>query len=297
MDFPISLFTACAPWLPLAELAPRAAAAGCAGLDLACKATRFDPARAPGCDNNPAVVPLAELPAQAPGIARLLAAHGLACPVLAGYAGVDDFAAARALALGARALGAPLVRLWTPAPAAGRVREQVAGLRAAWSGLAEIAAGEECRFVMETHEGTLATGASACLRLIDGLDPARVGVILDVANTVRDGTEALPVAIELLGPYLAHVHVKDVWVRTDGTLWNGLTTGFAPLGEGNLRWPAIIAALAAGGYRGWLALENFTGIERGPRRIGEDAAWLREQMARARTAQAAPAPAAAGGAR
>jgi sugar phosphate isomerase/epimerase len=279
MRHPMSLFTACAPWLPIDELAPLAAAAGYTGLDLACKPHRFDSARQPGFwDNNAAVLDLDRLELLVPAFVRVLNDWRLQCPVLAGYAPISDTVSARRLASAARQLNAPLVRLWVPRPERGRIARQLPEARAAWQELARIAEGEGVRFVLETHDGTLATGASAAMRLLDGLDPQRVGVIYDVANTVREGSEPLETAIELLGPYLAHVHVKDVWHRTGGTGWDGTATGFAPLGQGTLRWPTILGTLAAAGYHGWLAIENFTWLDHGPSRIAQDASWLRDMM-------------------
>jgi len=279
MRLPISLFTACTPWLPLDELAPLAAASGCTGLDLACKPHRFDTARAPGFwDNNAAVLDLDRIDVLAPAAARVLSEWKLHCPVLAGYARCTDAAAARVLAKAAHILGAPRVRMWVPAPEPGRANPFLAELRAAWRELAAIGAGEGLQFVFETHDNSMATGASAGMRLLEGLDPRHVGVILDVANTVREGCEPLPLAIDLLGPYLTHVHVKDVAVRMGGTTWCGYTTGFTPLGEGWLRWPTILGILHRGGYRGWVAIENFSGLDRGPSRIADDVTWLRSQM-------------------
>jgi sugar phosphate isomerase/epimerase len=85
-------------------------------------------------------------------------------------------------------------------------------------------------------------------------------------------------AIDLLGPYLAHVHVKDV-AFAPGPGWNGQTARFAPLGDGAIHWPLCLATLRRAGYAGWLAIENFTGIERGPARILQDAHWLRAAIA------------------
>lgn len=279
MRLPISLFTACAPWLPLDELAPLAAAAGITGLDLACKPHAFDTARAPSFwENNAAVLDLDRVELLAPAAARVLADWKLGCPVLAGYAPCTDLAAARLLARTAHIVSAPRVRLWVPRPEPGRVDAQIAGLRAVWRELAAIAAGEGIQFVFETHDATLATGASAAMRLIDGLDPHHVGVILDPANTVREGSEPLALAVELLGAHLAHVHVKDLWLRGGGTGWDGHTYGFAPLGDGILRWPSILGILRRSGYRGWVAIENFTGLDRGPARVATDVEWLRTQM-------------------
>lgn len=279
MRFPISLFTACTPWLPIDELAPLVAAAGITGLDIACKPQRFDTARAPAFwDNNAAVLDLERIDLLAPAAARVLSDWKLGCPVLAGYVPCTDLVAARVLVRAAHTLSAPRIRLWVPRPEPGQVRQQIADLRVAWRELAAIAAGEGVQFVFETHDGTLATGASAAMRLLDGLDPRQVGVILDPANTVREGSEPLALAIELLGEHLAHVHVKDLWLRSGGSGWDGHTYGFAPLGDGMLRWPTILQTLRRSGYRGWIAIENFTGLDRGPARIADDVEWLRSQM-------------------
>jgi sugar phosphate isomerase/epimerase len=280
---PISLFTACAPWLPLAELIPLAAVAGYQGLDLACKPQRYDPAQAPGFwSNNAAVIDLARLDEQVDAAAELLQAHGLHCPVLASYTPSVETATVERLIAAARRLGAPLLRLWIPTPEPGRIAEQFAAERARWQTLAATA-GDLPRIVFETHDHTLCSGAQAARRLLDDLDPARVGVILDVANTLREGCEPIAVAIEVLGGFLAHVHVKNLRVLGDAAAWHGLDMAWAPLAEGNLDWRQILAALLRQGYGGWLAVENFSELEAGPSRIVEDCAWLRRCL---RSAQA-----------
>jgi sugar phosphate isomerase/epimerase len=279
MTWPLGLFTACAPWEPLPALADRAAAAGLAGLDLACKRHRFDPARPVGFwDNNAAVLDLEAIDDLAPAARETLDRRGLRCRVLCGYSVPGDLATARRLAAGARTLRAPMVRLMAPGPELGRVAAQLAYERSVWRELAAVGAAEGVRFVVELHEGTVTPSASAALRILEGLDPGHVGVILDVANLVREGNEPLPWVVEALGAYLAHVHVKDVALRSDEPGWCAAATSFVPLGRGVLRWPVCLGILRRAGYGGWLAIENFTGLERGPERITADAAWLRAQV-------------------
>jgi sugar phosphate isomerase/epimerase len=150
----------------------------------------------------------------------------------------------------------------------------VRATRDAWRGLAAIAAEHGIRFVLELHHRTITPGASSALRVLDGCDPAHVGVIYDVANTAIEGNEPMPLAIDLLGPYLAHVHIKDVAWQPAAS-WNGQDATFVPLGEGAMRWELCLAALRNAGYAGWLAIENFTELARGPERIAGDLAWLR----------------------
>jgi sugar phosphate isomerase/epimerase len=270
----VSLFTACAPWLPLVELAPVCVAAGVLGLDLAVKPHAPDPSKPRNFwDNNAAVIPLQTLDASVRAAAEVLRRHGLSCRMLCSYLQPGDLADARRLASAAKVLGAPMVRIWSPRPEAGQARDQVRAARTSWSELAAIGADHGVRFVLELHDHTITSSVSAALRLLDGLPPEQVGVILDVANIAIQGNEPLALGIDLLGPYLAHVHVKDVVFR-QGPGWNGQESVFVPLGQGTIRWPLCLKLLRESGYGGWLALENFTEVERGPPRIASDMAWL-----------------------
>jgi hypothetical protein len=56
--------------------------------------------------------------------------------------------------------------------------------------------------------------------------------------------------IRTLAGRLARVHLKD-FRRAVGTL-----AGFVPLGDGDADWPAVIAALRAVGYDGWVTPET-----------------------------------------
>lgn len=271
----LSLFTACAPWLPLSQLAPHCVSAGLQGFDLAVKSHAFDTAQPFNFwNNNAAVLPSQDLAARAAEASCILRQHGLKCRVLSSYIQPTELDEARRLAMAANSLQAPLVRIWSPRPEPGQARAQVAAAQAAWRELAAIADAYGVRFVLELHDHTITTGASGALRLLDGLDPARVGVILDIANAASEGNEPLALAVDLLGPYLAHVHVKDLAFRP-GAAWNGLESGCVELGQGTIRWPLCLRILREAGYNGWLAIENFTGMERGPERIVADAAWLR----------------------
>ena len=278
MNWPISLFTTCAPWLPLETLAPLCAAAGLSGLDLAIREHAFDPKQPFNFwNNNAAIIDLARLEELLPPAAATLRRHGLSVCMLNSYIQPGNLDDARRLAIAAVQVGAPLVRIWSPVPIPGGARAQVAEAQQQWRRLATIAAEHRVRFVLELHNHTIATGASAALRLIDGLDPFQVGVILDIANTAIEGNEPLALAVDLLGPYLAHVHVKDLAVAP-GPGWNGLDMQFAALGQGSIRWPLCLRILRQAGYAGYLSIENFTGLERGPERIAGDAAWLRAAM-------------------
>lgn len=278
MRWKVSLFTACAPWVSLDLLAPICAKAGLQGLDLAVKEQAFDPAKPINYwGNNAAGVNLANLETDLPQIQNILATTGLACPVLCSYLQASEVEKIRRLAQAAKTLGVPMVRIGIPGPRPGQVRTQVEETRAQWQVLAAIAAEYGIRFVLELHDRTITSSPSGALRILDGINPAHVGVILDIGNMAIEGNEPLAMSIELLGPYLAHVHVKDL-IFQESQNWNGVQHRFVPLGEGCIRWTECLKLLAAANYQGWLVLENFSRLERGPERIAEDLAWLHARM-------------------
>ena len=86
-------------------------------------------------------------------------------------------------------------------------------------------------------------------------------MIHDAGNMVFEGFEAYRMGLEVLGPYLAHVHLKNArWTETgardDGS--SGWAAGFAPLTAGSVDVPALFGALASVGYDGWVSFEDFS---------------------------------------
>jgi sugar phosphate isomerase/epimerase len=279
----LSVFTACTPWLPLADLVPAVAAAGYDGIEIGLRTRQFDAAKKPDFwGNNPAMLDWQSAEAEARELRRRLDAAGLACPCVGSYAEVTDLDKCATSAAVAGILGAPLVRARLPGHKSDPgFAAQFAACRSAFASLAEVAAQHGTRFAIELHDHSLCPSASAALRMLDGLDERRFSVILDVANTVAEGNEALPMVIDMLGDRLQHIHVKDVTVSTREVpyRYSRVGTAFAPLGTGVIDWPGVVACLAASGYAGWLSVENFTGIERGPERLAHDAQWVRRLSA------------------
>jgi sugar phosphate isomerase/epimerase len=116
--------------------------------------------------------------------------------------------------------------------------------------------------LVELHHETITPSASAARRLLEGLDPQHIGVIHDLGNLVIEGRENHRAAFELLGDYLAHVHVKNArWVtdgsrRDDGSLvWSH---EWAPLRDGQADVGRYLTDLSRHGYDGWVTLEDFS---------------------------------------
>lgn len=85
-------------------------------------------------------------------------------------------------------------------------------------------------------------------RFVDELGHPLVRSYLDVGNAVLMGYPEQWIAT--LGSRIRRVHLKD-FRRAVGTL-----AGFVPLGDGDVDWPAVMAALRRVGYDGWLTSET-----------------------------------------
>jgi len=276
----ISIFTACTPWYPLLDLLPRLAAAGYEGIELGVKPHVADPAKPANCwSNNHAVISVDAVEAMLPELEAGLQRHGLKLAAIASYHQAQELTAHRRLVAIARRLGAGVIRATIPGhdPQLGYAA-QLTAQRTAWRELAIIGAGEGVRFSIELHDHTLSPSASSAMRILEGLPTAGCGVILDAANTIGEGNESLPMAIDILGRHLAHVHVKQRCFRRREQPVNGsmLDMPITPLVEpGDVAWPQIATMLRQAGYAGWYSVENFTQLDRPEERLRQDAAWIK----------------------
>jgi sugar phosphate isomerase/epimerase len=271
-----SVFTASTPqWTP-AEAAVILARQGWDGVEW--RVTDQDSAPEPGFwAGNRATWPLTGLEESLPAIAKVTRAAGLEFSGIGGYVRSNDRANVRRVLAATAGLGAQRVRVTMPGVRDGHYRELFAATRDDLDWAAGVAREFDVKVLVELHHRTIAASASAALRLVDGLDPARVGVIHDVGNLVIEGQEDPLAAFELLGEYLAHVHVKNVaWQATgktdDGsTIW---TQAWATLREGQADIEAYFRALRAYGYDGWVTVEDFSTALPLEQRTSDNLAYL-----------------------
>jgi sugar phosphate isomerase/epimerase len=147
----------------------------------------------------------------------------------------------------AAAIGAPHVRVFAPA-----LGEHPEGLAIA----AAIAKEHGVALLIETAPETIAPSTAQARALVDGFPPDEVGVLYDPGNMVIEGHVDPRLAIAELGPYLRHVHVKNVsWRRENGS-WQWR---HAALDAGLLDWSAILTALREANYTGRLCLDHLGG--------------------------------------
>jgi sugar phosphate isomerase/epimerase len=271
-----SVFTASTPeWTPT-EAATRLAAQGWDGIEWRVT-DQVASDEAGFWVGNRATWPMTGLESNLDEIARITTGAGLAYSGIGGYAGCADHDNVERMLAATAQLGAERVRVAMPGPKLGSYHEHFASVRSDLEWIAGRAAAHGVQALIELHHGTVSSSASAAFRLVDGLDPAQIGVIHDLGNLVIEGQEDHSAAFEILGPYLAHVHVKNVaWVAvadadasssaassagaaasaSDGTVnWR---SDWATLRAGQADVFAYIAALVRHGYDGWVTLEDFS---------------------------------------
>lgn len=256
-----SVFTASTPdWEP-AEAAGVLAAQGWDGIEW--RITDQDAADTPGFwAGNRATWPLTGLEQRLDDIARLTRAAGLEFSGIGGYVQCSDHANVERMLAATAELGARQVRVTMPPLRAGNYRDLFTGARSDLEWVADRAGNHGVRVLVELHHRTITASASSAIRLVDGLDPARIGVIHDLGNLVIEGHEDFLAAFQMLGPYLAHVHVKNVlWQKKDTPGFDGSARWehcWAPLRAGQADIEAYFDALAQHGYDGWVTLEDFS---------------------------------------
>lgn len=135
--------------------------------------------------------------------------------------------------------------------------------------------------VVETHHYTIAPSAGLAHRLVSHCDPDLIGVLFDPGNMVHEGYEQFKMGLELLGPYLAHVHVKnaawtEVGSRKDGTSeWR---CEWAPLYKGVIDFSRLLGDLKSVSYDGYLGIEDFSGQWDSRTMLKEFAEFIQERM-------------------
>lgn len=224
--------------------------------------TTNDPARANEAPsfwgNNYSTVDANSTQEQLQAVAKLAADYGLEVPNLAAYIGEGDIEATERAMKAAAILGAPSIRINVPGYRADTNYWQA--LEAGRQYLIEVEQLSKrygVKGAIETHHGNIACSASAARRLVDGFDPEHIGIIYDPGNMVHEGYESYRMGLEILGPYLAHVHVKNARHHYDENTasWQ---VQWSSIDEGVANWQQVIDALQAIGYDGWLSMEDFS---------------------------------------
>jgi sugar phosphate isomerase/epimerase len=204
--------------------------------------------------------PAAEIEKHTARIRSLSAGAGLDVVSLTGYTPLDDSEDLRRMTAAAGEIGCPRFRAFAahydPDEDYWAQHDRI---RADLDTVENVVRGSGVKALLEVHFGTLLASPSLAWEIMRDHDPALVGVILDPANTVIEGAMPTRMGLDMLGPYVDLVHVKNIcWERTDedgGWRWR-----FADLVEGQLDWTECIPALRQSGYDGYLSFENLNRV-------------------------------------
>ncbi|MDQ0060932.1 sugar phosphate isomerase/epimerase family protein [Paenibacillus harenae] len=238
--------------------------------------------------NNLSTVETDSTEAELLELKQLTEAAGLVVPNVAAYIGSGDLAATENAMRAAKLLGAPSIRIGVPNYDGKRTYQELYAEARAYLQEAEaLSRSYGIQGLIEVHHGNIASSASLARRLVEGFDASHIGVIYDPGNMVHEGFENYQMGLEVLGEYLAHVHVKNAaWQRTDETLptigsgehgriwqasWSAVTSGV-------VHWPQVIAALRAVGYDGWLSFEDFSGSADSETLLRDNIAYIRSLL-------------------
>ena len=199
---------------------------------------------------------------KAPEIKTALADHGLELAGLASNPNCTDLEQIKLLLDGAVATGAPFIRVGAADGYNGTrpYREVYGETIAGYARVLELTRGTGVKIVLEIHGGTICPSASLAHRIVSNFSPADVGVIYDPQNMVKDGFETTALAIDVLGDYLAHLHVgahKPTGSELDETGTAKWTWEACNMGEGLYDYTKLMAALKKADYRGFISIEDF----------------------------------------
>jgi sugar phosphate isomerase/epimerase len=197
----------------------------------------------------------------APRIRQLCRDHGLAVAALASNATAVDLDDLRKLAEGAAVCECPLVRVGAPRRYDGSVsyHDVYAETVEAFGRALEAIKPFGVRALLEIHQGTITVSAGLAYRLVSNFSPSSIGVIYDVQNMVREGYEGLRLGLDVLGPYLAHVHIGGHGPEPGERDQNGtLRWAWKPrdVSDGLLSVPDLLAELERVGYDRFITVED-----------------------------------------
>jgi sugar phosphate isomerase/epimerase len=218
--------------------------------------------------------------AQFKAVAEMTAAAGLAVPSLAAYIKCGDLALTERIMKVAKIFGSPCIRVGQPGYDGTRhYHEMLAEGQKFLAQVETLAKKHLVKALIEIHPGTITVSASSAYRLVSPFSPDYIGVIYDIGNMVGEGYENYQLGTEMLGAYLAHVHVKTYgWKSTETAdlqkrKWETYGTVFS---EGLVDFPKLFSALKKAGYKGWMSIEDFNTGLASEKKVREDIKFLKE---------------------
>ncbi|AEI45812.1 sugar phosphate isomerase/epimerase family protein [Paenibacillus mucilaginosus] len=261
----LSVFTVVTPDLTPEELAQAAKEAGIEGIEWRYKEIPAEAQEEPPSfwRRNLCSIDPRSTEEELDRFAKAASGHGLRSLSVMPYLTPGDLEGTEKAMKAAKRLGASAIRVGVPGYDRTKnynelYEEEIAYLH----GVEELARRYKVKGLVETHHRTIAPSAGLTHRLVSRFDPAAVGVLYDPGNMIHEGYENFRLGLELLGPYLAHVHVKNTGWKPESRRENGKrewSSYWEPVSGGIVDWKQVLADLAAVGYDGYLGLEDFSG--------------------------------------
>lgn len=277
-----SLFTVSVPEMTPEEALQKMKEYGYDGVDWRVTALPTDPeilAEAPSYwRNNLCTIDISTVEEKAEEIRALTESYGLEINALATYLDCSDapekiescMAAAKKMGCGRIRVNALKYN-----PEKGYTQlfaEALAGFRR----VEELAKKYGVKADFEMHHGTITASASAARRLASCFDPRYIGVIYDTGNVVYEGFEEYQLALEVLGPYLDLIHIKNAkWDRREADGKETFRPGWAPFTDGYADFERCFKALKAVGYDGYVTFEDFSSGESSDEKMKNDIRFIK----------------------
>jgi sugar phosphate isomerase/epimerase len=214
--------------------------------------------------------------------------HNLAIAGIASGVSANNLKEIELLSKGAASAKAPFIRIDSPRDYNYTINYNTFFSEAteAFKKALEVTKSYGVRILIEMHIGTIFVSSGLAHRFVSRFEPSELGVIYDLANIVQEGYEDSRIAVELLGPYIGHVHLggrapKQGNRQTDGTVnwyWEGTS-----LAEGLLNVKKAISDLKSIGYDKFISVEDFRNMP-AEAMLKENLAYLRSAIAQAQRA-------------
>jgi sugar phosphate isomerase/epimerase len=262
MAWKYSVFTVMCPELDLEQTASLAASLGFDGLEWRVTKKAPEPIKEISYwRGNRSTVDVDNIEADLKRARQIADHHGVAMPVLGTYMSCSQPDVVERVMQAAASVGSTKMRVGPPGYDGKRPYQELydQALRD-YQKVAALARKYQLQACLEMHMGNITPSAGLAHRLVSHFDPAEIGVIFDPGNMVVEGFENYQLGLELLGPYLSHVHAKNaLWEKTGeeggAAKWE---YKMVAMKQGQANWTAVVAALKKVAYDGWLSFEDFS---------------------------------------